>query len=225
MFDDEDDPFEDDAALAAYEERLAVQRASAISAGRRKAGLAGAAMAGAMFAIAEIIEGPPKEDVVGDGRVVERSPRSREGRLRRDRRRRRRRSAAAGTARPCHEPQVTPLSRRLQGRFGQRRFRQVGAGPLQEAAVPSARRGDDRPRLVLEHPARRSCAGPTSPLPATTRDRPVARRGVARAPGRGAPTCGGRRRGGARTVALVAVPAAASGVTRPATIASAASRR
>ena len=63
MFDDEDDPFEDDAALAAYEERLAVQRASAISAGRRKAGLAGAAMAGAMFAIAEIIEGPPKEDV------------------------------------------------------------------------------------------------------------------------------------------------------------------
>ena len=63
MFDDEDDPFEDDAPLAAYEERLAVQRASAISAGRRKAGLAGAAMAGAMFAIAEIIEGPPKEDV------------------------------------------------------------------------------------------------------------------------------------------------------------------
>jgi hypothetical protein len=62
MFDDEDDPFEDDAALAAYEERLAVQRASAISAGRRKAGLAGAAMAGAMFAIAEIIEGPPKQD-------------------------------------------------------------------------------------------------------------------------------------------------------------------
>jgi hypothetical protein len=65
MFDDEmldDDPFEDDAALAAYEERLAVQRVSAISAGRRKAGLAGAAMAGAMFAISEIIEGPPKED-------------------------------------------------------------------------------------------------------------------------------------------------------------------
>ena len=62
VFDDEDDPFEDDAALAAYEERLAAQRVSAISAGRRKAGLAGAAMAGAMFAIAEIIEGPPKED-------------------------------------------------------------------------------------------------------------------------------------------------------------------
>ena len=49
-------------AIAAYEERLAAQRVSAITAGRRKAGLAGAAMAGAMFAISEIIEGPPKED-------------------------------------------------------------------------------------------------------------------------------------------------------------------
>jgi hypothetical protein len=58
----EDDALEDDAAMAAYEERLAAQRVSAISAGRRKAGLAGAAMAGAMFAISEIIEGPPKED-------------------------------------------------------------------------------------------------------------------------------------------------------------------
>jgi hypothetical protein len=60
MFDD--DPFEDDQYLADHEERLAVQRASAIAAGKRKAGFAGAAMAGAMFAIAEIIEGPPKED-------------------------------------------------------------------------------------------------------------------------------------------------------------------
>jgi hypothetical protein len=58
----EDDQSEHDPALAAYEERLAVQRVAAISAGRRKAGLAGAAMAGAMFAISEIIEGPPKED-------------------------------------------------------------------------------------------------------------------------------------------------------------------
>ena len=57
-----DDAIEDDPAMAAYEERLAAQRVSAISAGRRKAGLAGAAMAGAMFAISEIIEGPPKED-------------------------------------------------------------------------------------------------------------------------------------------------------------------
>jgi hypothetical protein len=54
--------FEHDAALAAYEERLAVQRASAIAAGRRKGGLAGAAMAGAMLAVSDIIEGPPKED-------------------------------------------------------------------------------------------------------------------------------------------------------------------
>jgi hypothetical protein len=53
---------EDDPYLAEYEERLADQRASSIAAGRRKAGIAGAAMAGAMFALAEIIEGPPKED-------------------------------------------------------------------------------------------------------------------------------------------------------------------
>ena len=48
--------------MRAYEERLAEQRASSIAAGRRKAGVAGAAMAGAMLAINEIIEGPPKED-------------------------------------------------------------------------------------------------------------------------------------------------------------------
>ena len=64
-FDDEtldDDAAEDDAALAAYEERLAAQRVWAIAAGRRKGGLAGAAMAGAMLAVSDIIEGPPKED-------------------------------------------------------------------------------------------------------------------------------------------------------------------
>jgi hypothetical protein len=58
----EDDPSEDDAAIAAYEERLAAQRVWAIAAGRRKGGLAGAAMAGAMLAVSDIIEGPPKED-------------------------------------------------------------------------------------------------------------------------------------------------------------------
>jgi hypothetical protein len=60
--DTDEEDFEHDAALAAYEERLAVQRASAIAAGRRKGGLAGAAMAGAMLAVSDIIEGPPKED-------------------------------------------------------------------------------------------------------------------------------------------------------------------
>jgi aspartate/methionine/tyrosine aminotransferase len=45
-----------------HEERLAEQRRSAIEAGRRKGGVAGAAMAGAMLAVAEIYEGPPKED-------------------------------------------------------------------------------------------------------------------------------------------------------------------
>jgi hypothetical protein len=57
-----DDPADDVAALAAYEERLAAQRVWAIAAGRRRGGLAGAAMAGAMLAVSDIIEGPPKED-------------------------------------------------------------------------------------------------------------------------------------------------------------------
>ena len=48
--------------VAAYEERLANQRSSAIEAGRRKGGVAGAAMAGAMLAVSEIVEGPPKDD-------------------------------------------------------------------------------------------------------------------------------------------------------------------
>ena len=55
-------PPEDDEYLAAYEERLAARRASAIAAARRKGGLAGAAMAGAMLAISEIVEGPKKDD-------------------------------------------------------------------------------------------------------------------------------------------------------------------
>ena len=45
-----------------HEERLAEQRRSAIEAGRRKGGIVGAGMAGAMLAVAEIYEGPPKED-------------------------------------------------------------------------------------------------------------------------------------------------------------------
>lgn len=48
--------------LSDHEDRLAEQRSSAIAAGRRKGGAAGAAMAGAMLAVAEIYEGPPKED-------------------------------------------------------------------------------------------------------------------------------------------------------------------
>ena len=57
----EGDSIEGDARLVAYEERLAAQRLSALAAGRRKGGLAGAAMAGAMLAISDVIEGPPKE--------------------------------------------------------------------------------------------------------------------------------------------------------------------
>lgn len=59
------EPSDDDsheAFLTAQQARLAEQRASAIEAGRRRAGLPGAAMAGAMLAVAEIYEGPPKED-------------------------------------------------------------------------------------------------------------------------------------------------------------------
>jgi hypothetical protein len=52
----------DDERVRAYEERLADQRASAIEAGRRKGGAAGAAMAGAMLAMRDIIEGPRKDD-------------------------------------------------------------------------------------------------------------------------------------------------------------------
>ena len=52
----------DDPVIAEYEARLADQRASAIAAGRKKAGVAGAAMAGAMLALSDIIEGPKKDD-------------------------------------------------------------------------------------------------------------------------------------------------------------------
>jgi hypothetical protein len=52
----------DDGLPEGYEERLAEARRSAIEAGRRKGGVAGAAMAGAMIAVAEIYEGPKKDD-------------------------------------------------------------------------------------------------------------------------------------------------------------------
>lgn len=56
----------DEAVIAAIEaeEAAAARRSSAIEAGRRKAGLAGAAMAGAMLGLRDIYEGPPKEDEI-----------------------------------------------------------------------------------------------------------------------------------------------------------------
>lgn len=48
--------------LQRVEERLAEQRLSSIEAGRRRAGVAGAAMAGAMLVVNEIYEGPRKDD-------------------------------------------------------------------------------------------------------------------------------------------------------------------
>ncbi|MEP1125868.1 MAG: hypothetical protein ABJH68_18465 [Ilumatobacter sp.] len=46
------------------DEALADRRVSSIAAGRRKGGVMGAAMAGAMLAIQEIYEGPKKDDMV-----------------------------------------------------------------------------------------------------------------------------------------------------------------
>ncbi len=46
------------------EERYASQRLATIEAGRRKGGLAGAAMAGAMLGLRDIYEGPPKDDTI-----------------------------------------------------------------------------------------------------------------------------------------------------------------
>ena len=48
----------------AEDEALADRRVSSIEAGRRKGGVMGAAMAGAMLAIQEIYEGPQKDDMV-----------------------------------------------------------------------------------------------------------------------------------------------------------------
>jgi hypothetical protein len=48
------------------EERSAARRRSTIEAGRRKAGVAGAAMAGAMLALQEIYEGPLRDEIVAE---------------------------------------------------------------------------------------------------------------------------------------------------------------
>jgi hypothetical protein len=65
-----EDPGIDVAAIEA-EEVAARRRLQAIEAGRRKGGVAGAAMAGAMFALRDIYEGPPKD---GDMIAVAESP-------------------------------------------------------------------------------------------------------------------------------------------------------
>jgi hypothetical protein len=54
---------DDGEVIADRERRLAEARASSIEAGRRKGGLAGAAMAGAMLALRDIYEGPTKEEI------------------------------------------------------------------------------------------------------------------------------------------------------------------
>lgn len=46
------------------EEAAAARRLSMIEAGRRKGGLLGAAMAGAMIGLRDIYEGPPKDDEI-----------------------------------------------------------------------------------------------------------------------------------------------------------------
>ncbi len=56
------DPMPDIAAVV-DEERLAAARRSSIEAGRRKGGIAGAALAGSMLALRDIYEGPPKDQL------------------------------------------------------------------------------------------------------------------------------------------------------------------
>lgn len=51
-----------DADAIAAEEAYAARRLSAIEAGRRRGGLAGAAMAGAMLSLQEIYDGPVRDD-------------------------------------------------------------------------------------------------------------------------------------------------------------------
>ncbi len=51
-----------DVTAIAAEEAAAARRLSSIEAGRRKGGLAGAAMAGAMLSIQEIYQGPIRDD-------------------------------------------------------------------------------------------------------------------------------------------------------------------
>jgi hypothetical protein len=47
---------------SAAEDLEAARRRSAIEAGRRKGGVAGAALAGAMIAVSDIVEGPRRDD-------------------------------------------------------------------------------------------------------------------------------------------------------------------
>ncbi len=62
---DVDPPFDEDEWQRIEDEEVrAAQRASAIEAGRRKGGVAGAAMAGAMLALQEIYEGPCRDEIV-----------------------------------------------------------------------------------------------------------------------------------------------------------------
>ncbi len=64
--DDDAVPFsvDEDAWQRSEDEALADRRISSVEAGRRKGGVMGAAMAGAMLAIQEIYEGPKKDDMV-----------------------------------------------------------------------------------------------------------------------------------------------------------------
>jgi hypothetical protein len=57
------EPDEPDEAVDDRERRIAEARTSSIEAGRRKGGVAGAAMAGAMLALRDIYEGPTKEEI------------------------------------------------------------------------------------------------------------------------------------------------------------------
>ena len=58
------EPLDPEFAERAAAEVAAARRLSAIEAGRRKGGVAGAAMAGAMLAISEIYEGPKRDEFV-----------------------------------------------------------------------------------------------------------------------------------------------------------------
>jgi hypothetical protein len=51
----------DDVVVVDTEELIAMRRISSIQAGRRTAGATGAVMAGAMLALRDIYEGPPKD--------------------------------------------------------------------------------------------------------------------------------------------------------------------
>jgi hypothetical protein len=62
--DTSDHGFDESEWQRAEEEALAQRRLSTIEAGRRKGGVAGAAMAGAMFALQEIYEGPKQDDMM-----------------------------------------------------------------------------------------------------------------------------------------------------------------